>query len=251
MRTIALDFETTGISVHKDNVFNIGAFDGTLELDLFIKSYGGEQIQLGREIYDLTGINTQILNSTECRAESRRIQFEKLLDYIRGDGSPVTIVWHNGKSFDSYFLVRALKDEGLTLPENINVFIDTYLWARYDLKLRSDESTLCKSLGVEDLRSGGKHLALQDSKMLFQMYWKMVECYQIIPHKRKESTRDCISRVMNKICPGETSSIPIVPKEISNENTLECTMVTIRLLEQRVSALEQILSRGTKRHMDD
>ena len=78
MRTIALDFETTGLNVHKDNVFNIGAFDGTLELDLFINSYGGEQIKLEREIYDLTGINTQILNSTECRAESRRIQFQKL-----------------------------------------------------------------------------------------------------------------------------------------------------------------------------
>ena len=113
-------------------------------------------------------------------------------------------------------------------PENVNMFIDTYLWARYDLKLKSDESTLCKSLGVEDLRSGGRHLALQDSKMLFQLYWKMMEYYRIIPKKRKESTCDCISRVMDKIS----------------------TMVTNRLLlEQRVSALEQ--SRGTKRPVDD
>ena len=139
------------------------AFDGSRELDLFINTYDAHHVILSDELYSLTGINTDTLNSEVTRLEENTIL--KTYRIYKGRWKSY-YWWHNGKSFDSYF-IRALRDESLILRK-CDLICDTYLWARYDLKLKSMRTHSAGTWGWTTSEKW-KHLALQDSKMLFHL----------------------------------------------------------------------------------
>ena len=243
-RIVCMDFETTGMNLYTDHVFNIGADDGEVTLDLYVNACGTEDVVIPPEVQELTGMSTAELKAHPLAA-GRKEQFTKLLEFL-ASGKETTLVFHNGKAFDTYFLIRELDAEGLALPSNVTHLADSYLWARYDLKrAHSGLDGLAEELGVENPRVQGRHLARVDSTLLHRVLKTLMEAHGPISSKRVETTHECLARVSSKLLQNGTPMHhppPTLPEEEDAIRTaVDAQEVRIAALEKKVDDLMMLI----------
>lgn len=67
----------------------------------------------------------------ECNAKSSREQLEFWMEQISNLKTPVVMVAHNGKSFDTHVLRHEMVINGLEFAQNIVGFVDSLHWFKY------------------------------------------------------------------------------------------------------------------------
>lgn len=162
MREIILDLETTGLSLDKEKIVEIGA------IELFDKIPTGNQYQVylnpGKlmtdEIVGIHGITNEFVADKPVFADV----IDDFLDFIKD--SP--LVAHNA-NFDIGFLNKELHH--IQRPPLTNLVIDTLVVARKIYPNMSNSlDSLCKRFKI-DTKHRKHHGALLDSDLLAKVYF--------------------------------------------------------------------------------
>ena len=155
---IILDFETSGLKPYKDDIIEIGAkvFETEKQFSHLVQPKSNEIIS--ETITSLTGISNKMLKKEGLTWQNAYKSFNEWLLSVRDQRqyckgffvSPkITIVSHNGESFDFLFLKRMFNDLnelGIeTIPIQDIIFIDTLLLSKRLLPNRSShrQGALC------------------------------------------------------------------------------------------------------------
>ncbi len=159
---VVLDFETTGLSAHRDRVIEIGAVrlrDGQILEELSLMVNPG--VPIPAKVVEITGITDAMVRDAQPAAET----IPALLAFI-GD-SPIAA--HNAP-FDAGFLREECRRLGLTSELTI---IDTLEFSRrlYPTLKSHKLSSVCKHLGVS-LKNA--HRAVHDARATAQALAKML-----------------------------------------------------------------------------
>ena len=170
---ILLDFETSGLNPYHDDIIEVAMknMDSDDEYSSLLKPKSNECIS--SEITTLTGITNKML-AKEGKPWEEVYKFinEWLLSMLENNES-ISIISHNGESFDFIFLKRILfdlKELGIkTIPVHRIIFIDTLLLSKKLLPRRMSyrQSTLCSYYNIS---ANGSHRALNDVIALGQLY---------------------------------------------------------------------------------
>ena len=141
MATVIYDFETSGLNVYKEDVIEIGA--KCIETDKVYNSLVIPMILakakqgIPSKITEITGITNDLLKKDGKKTLQAFLEFFNYLQDIYDQYNDITLVAHNGLSFDDLFLRRMLRyvqGEGYTefdeMLENI-IYIDSLLLCRY------------------------------------------------------------------------------------------------------------------------
>ena len=149
----ALDFETTGLYPHSDEIIEIGAvrFKGGLETDSFSTLIRPEQ-PIPAEATAVHGIDDAMV----ADAPSLKEALPRLLDFL----SDSILLAHN-VNFDLSFLKAACTRYGLPMPKGLG--IDSCTFAREVLKGEAGYS-LQKLAAAHGLSDGRPHRALDDAR---------------------------------------------------------------------------------------
>lgn len=157
-----IDIETTGLKVTDDDIIEMAALKiaGGVEKDSFVRIIRTEK-RLSQDITALTGITQDMLDN---QGDDPKKAVKEFLEFI-GENK---LVCHN-LSFDMAFLQKACKKYGYPLITNSAE--DTVKTARKILDDVRDYklATLASYFGLEKQ----KHRALDDCRLLFQVYEKM------------------------------------------------------------------------------
>ena len=141
MATVIYDFETSGLNVYKEDVIEIGAKcieTGKSYSSLVIPMILAKAKQgIPSKITEITGITNDLLKKDGKKTLQAFLEFFNFLQDIYDQYNDITLVAHNGLSFDDLFLKRMLRyvqGEGYTefdeMFENI-IYIDSLLLCRY------------------------------------------------------------------------------------------------------------------------
>ena len=161
---VVIDIETTGLQAANDEIIEIAALkiaDG-VEMDSFSSLVRTEK-RLPVTITQLTGITQEMLDD-----QGKELQ-TALKDFLTFIGKN-KIICHN-LAFDFSFLQKACRKNGYSAINNRSE--DTMKTARKKLDEVSDYklSTLASYFGLEEQR----HRALDDCRLLFQVYEKILQ----------------------------------------------------------------------------
>ena len=185
MKTLILDFETSGLNPYHSDVIEIGA--KIMETGETFSSLirPKSELPISAKITEITGITNRELRqfcrskgwTRDCWYDGFAEFYYWLLENI-GD-EDVVVVSHNGTTFDFIILkqiIRLLREGGCdTSPWDNKTFhyIDTLLLARRLLVNQEyfKQTTLCKRFGIEVTVA---HRALADVEALEQLYQKLV-----------------------------------------------------------------------------
>jgi len=187
MKTIILDFETSGFNPYHDDIIEIGAsVMGTSNSFSSLIRPKSEQT-ISQRITDVTGItNRDIRRICRERGWTHGGWFDGcaefyfwLLDVFEGD-TEVSIVAHNGTTFDFIFLeqmVTNLREGGCDTSgfDNIHIhYIDTCLLSRRLLKNLHchKQGVLCSRFNVLVTVA---HRAMADVDALEQVYGHLLD----------------------------------------------------------------------------
>ena len=160
---VIIDIETTGLKASEDEIIELAALkiiDG-METDSFSCLVQSEK-KLPSPITQLTGITQELLDS---QGKKLQLGLKDFLDFIGEE----KIICHN-LSFDMTFLQKACRKFGYPVIKNLSE--DTVKIARKKIEDVSDYklATLASHFGFE----AQKHRALEDCRLLFKVYKKMV-----------------------------------------------------------------------------
>lgn len=161
---VVIDIETTGLRAAEDEIIELAAIkivDG-IETDSFSCLIAAEE-RVPETITKLTGITQKMLDS---QGKELKSSLKAFLDFIGKN----KIICHN-LSFDIIFLQKACRKCGY--PTIMNSSEDTVKTARKKLDDVSDYklTTLASYFGLERQ----KHRALDDCRLLFQVYEKLLK----------------------------------------------------------------------------
>ena len=160
---VRIDIETTGLKAAEDEIIELAALkiiDG-METDSFSCLVQSEK-KLPSPITQLTGITQELLDS---QGKKLQLGLKDFLDFIGEE----KIICHN-LSFDMTFLQKACRKFGYPVIKNLSE--DTVKIARKKIEDVSDYklATLASHFGFE----AQKHRALEDCRLLFKVYKKMI-----------------------------------------------------------------------------
>lgn len=175
MATVIYDFETSGLNVYKEDVIEIGAkcvenglTYNTLVIPLSKKG-------LTPKITELTGITNDLLKKQGKKTLQAFLEFFNFLQGIYEQYNEITLVAHNGLSFDDLFLRRMLRyvqGEGHTefdeMFENI-VYIDSLLLSRYIHQNRRNHS-MKDMCALYNITNKSAHRAMGDVDALVEIW---------------------------------------------------------------------------------
>ena len=160
---VIIDIETTGLKVAEDEIIELAALkiENGKEVDSFSCLVHSEK-KLPSTITQLTGITQELLDS---QGKNLQLGLKEFLDFIGKE----KVVCHN-LSFDMTFLQKACRKYGYPVIKNSSE--DTVKVARKKIDDVSDYklTTLAAHFGLEEQ----KHRALDDCRLLFQVYEKMI-----------------------------------------------------------------------------
>jgi len=185
---IVLDFETSGLNPYHDDIIEVAMknIDTDDEYVSLLKPKSNECIS--PEITALTGITNRMLaKEGKSWEEVYKFMNEWLLSMLKGNDS-ISIISHNGESFDFIFLRRVLsdlRDLGIkTIPVHRIIFIDTLLISKRLLPRRVSykQSSLCSHYNIT---TTGSHRALNDIIALKNLYKTFTEILNKSQDKRK------------------------------------------------------------------
>ena len=173
MKQIILDFETSGLNPYHDDIIEIAmkVFGSEEQFTCLLRPKSNECISL--TITTLTGITNKMLAKDGLSWEEAYQLMNAWLFSIKEDNDKITIVSHNGESFDFLFLKRIFSDlkklKIKPFPIHKIIFIDTLLLAKRLISGRSTyrQQTLCQQYNIV---TEGNHRALNDVIALEQLY---------------------------------------------------------------------------------
>ena len=173
MKTIILDFETSGLNPYHDDVIEIAmkVLGSEEQFTCLLRPKSNECISL--TITTLTGITNKMLAKDGLSWEEAYQLMNAWLFGVKGEDDKISIVSHNGESFDFIFLKRMLSDlKGLKIkpfPIHKIIFSDTLPLAKRLISGRSTyrQNTLCQQFNIV---TEGSHRALNDVIALEQLY---------------------------------------------------------------------------------
>ena len=173
MKTIILDFETSGLNPYHDDIIEIAIklLGSEEQFTCLLRPKSNECISL--TITTLTGITNEMLAKDGLRWEEAYQLMNAWLLSIKEDDDKITIVSHNGESFDFLLLKRIFSDlkklKIKPFPIHKIIFADTLLLAKRLIPDRSTyrQQTLCQQYNIV---TEGSHRALNDVIALEQLY---------------------------------------------------------------------------------
>ncbi len=189
MRTLILDFETSGLNPYHSDVIEIGAM--ILETGATFSSLIRPKSEkpLSERITQITGItNREIRRYCRERGWVKGCWYDGIAEFYGWlvehlSENEVTVVSHNGTTFDFIILRRLLLElrEGgcdtFAWDQQTIFYLDTLLFARRLLLNQEHfrQTTLCKRFGIKVLVA---HRALADVEALAQLYRKLLSLYK-------------------------------------------------------------------------
>ena len=173
MKTVILDFETSGLNPYHDDVIEIAmkVLGSEEQFTCLLKPKSNECIS--QTITTLTGITNKMLVKDGLPWSEAYQLMNAWLFSIKEDDDKISIVSHNGESFDFIFLKRMLSDlKGLKIkpfPIHKIIFSDTLPLAKRLISGRATyrQNTLCQQFNIV---TEGSHRALNDVIALEQLY---------------------------------------------------------------------------------
>ena len=184
MATVIYDFETSGLNVYKEDVIEIGAKcveTGKVYNSLVIPMILAKAKQgLPSKITEITGITNDLLKKDGKKTLQAFLEFFNFLQDIYEQYNEITLVAHNGLSFDDLFLRRMLRyvqGEGHTefdeMFENI-IYIDSLMLSRYIHPTRRYHSMkdLC---GLYNVTNESAHRAMGDVNALVEIWSHLIK----------------------------------------------------------------------------
>ena len=173
MKTVILDFETSGLNPYHDDIIEIAAkvLGSEEQFTCLLKPKSNECIS--QTITTLTGITNKLLVKKGLSWEEAYKLMNAWLFSVKGEDDKISIVSHNGESFDFIFLKRMLSDlKGLKIkpfPIHKVILSDTLPLAKRLISDRSTyrQQTLCQQY---DIVTEGSHRALNDVIALEKLY---------------------------------------------------------------------------------
>jgi DNA polymerase III alpha subunit (gram-positive type) len=173
MKTIILDFETSGLNPYHDDIIEIAmkVLGSEKQFTCLLRPKSNECIS--QTITTLTGITNKMLAKDGLRWEEAYQLMNAWLFSVKEEDDKISIVSHNGDSFDFIFLKRILSDlKGLKIkpfPIHKIIFTDTLPLAKRLISGRATyrQSTLCQQFNIV---TEGSHRALNDVIALEKLY---------------------------------------------------------------------------------
>ena len=187
---IILDFETSGLNPYHDDIIEVAMkVVGTDEQFVSLVRPKSNEL-ISQEITSLTGITNKILKKEGHPwakvYESMNAWLWTIYNF--SENNKVTIISHNGKTFDFIFLKRVFNELtklGIkTIPLKNIIFVDTLLLARRLVPGRMSyrQNSLCQSYNI---CCTGNHRALNDIIALEELFCKLCELLNAELNKRR------------------------------------------------------------------
>jgi len=173
MKTIIFDLETSGLNPYHDDIIEIAAkvLGSEEQFTCLLRPKSNECIS--QTITTLTGITNKMLVKEGLSWEEAYKLMNAWLFSVKGEDDKISIVSHNGESFDFIFLKRMLSDlKGLKIkpfPIHKVILSDTLPLAKRLISGRTTyrQQTLCQQY---DIVTEGSHRALNDVIALEKLY---------------------------------------------------------------------------------
>ena len=187
MATVIYDFETSGLNVYKEDVIEIGA--KCVETDKVYNSLVIPMILakakqgIPSKITEITGITNDLLKKQGKKTLQAFLEFFNFLLDIYEQYNEITLVAHNGLSFDDIFLRRMLRyvqGEGHTefdeMFEQI-IYIDSLLLCRYIHHNRRNHS-MKDMCALYNVTNQSAHRAMGDVNALVEIWSHLVNHFK-------------------------------------------------------------------------
>ena len=176
MNTIILDFETSGLNSYHCDVIEIGAkhCESNETFTLLVKPKSDKPIS--PKITEITGIT----NNDLCDAPNWENAYHEFYNWLHEklfDSQNNYIISHNGTTFDFIILKRIFKDIHRDISQYNLQYIDTLLFSRRLLPIRSyySQSSLCRTYNIIEECA---HRALADVICLEKLFNALVHIYK-------------------------------------------------------------------------
>ena len=189
MATVIYDFETSGLNVYKEDVIEIGA--KCVETDKVYNSLVIPMILakakqgIPSKITEITGITNDLLKKDGKKTLQAFLDFFNFLQDVYDQYNDITLVAHNGLSFDDIFLRRMLRyvqGEGYTEFDEMFskiIYVDSLMLSRYIHPTRRYHSMkdLC---GLYNVTNESAHRAMGDVNALVEIWSHLVKHFKQI-----------------------------------------------------------------------
>lgn len=183
MCTIIFDLETSGLNPYHDDIIEIGAklLKEDSSFQMLVKPKSGRPVS--KKITQITGITNRDLRANGQSWEQAYSEFYNWFFENTKDKENITLVSHNGDTFDFVFFKRMLKDLSeingkLNINlENIN-FIDTLPLSKrlYPNRTYYNQPSLARTFSII---VDNAHRAMGDVIVLEQLYSKIMGDFKI------------------------------------------------------------------------
>jgi len=183
MVVIIFDLETSGLNPYHDDIIEIGAkiLQEDSSFQMLVKPKSGRPVS--KKITQITGITNRDLRANGKKWEQAYSEFYNWLFENTKDKENITLVSHNGDTFDFVFFKRMLKDLS-TLVDEINIdiekinFIDTLPLSKrlYPGRTYYNQPSLARTFSII---VDNAHRAMGDVIVLEQLYSRIMVDFKI------------------------------------------------------------------------
>ena len=183
MVVIIFDLETSGLNPYHDDIIEIGAkvFQEDNSFQMLLKPKSGRPIS--KKITEITGITNRDLRANGQDWKNAYSEFYNWIFETAKDKENITIVSHNGDTFDFVFLKRMLKDLSeingkLTINLDKIHFHDTLPLSKrlYPSRTYYNQPSLARTFNILVEQA---HRAMGDVIVLEQLYPRLMNDFLI------------------------------------------------------------------------
>ena len=183
MCVIIFDLETSGLNPYHDDIIEIGAkiLQEDSSFQMLVQPKSGRPVS--KKITEITGITNRDLRTDGKPWENAYSEFYNWFFENTKDKENITIVSHNGDTFDFVFFKRMLKDlSEINGKLNINLekfhFIDTLPLSKrlYPNRTYYNQPSLARTFSII---VDNAHRAMGDVIVLEQLYPKLMNDFKI------------------------------------------------------------------------
>lgn len=183
MVVIIFDLETSGLNPYHDDIIEIGAkiLNEDSSFQMLVKPKSGRPVS--KKITQITGITNRDLRANGQSWEQAYSEFYNWFFENTKDKENITLVSHNGDTFDFVFFRRMLNDLSTLVDElNIDVekinFIDTLPLSKrlYPNRTYYNQPSLARTFSII---VDNAHRAMGDVIVLEQLYSRIMGDFKI------------------------------------------------------------------------
>ena len=183
MVVIIFDLETSGLNPYHDDIIEIGAkiLQEDCSFQMLVKPKSGRPVS--KKITQITGITNRDLRANGQSWENAYSEFYNWFFENTKDKENITLVSHNGDTFDFVFFKRMLNDLS-TLVDKVNIdveeinFIDTLPLSKrlYPNRTYYNQPSLARTFSII---VDNAHRAMGDVIVLEQLYSRIMIDFKI------------------------------------------------------------------------